>query len=155
MIIKTGGYTVRIRILFVSCLLIIAFIGGVASFSFFNNPNRAFQRIFHFALPISSQIIHSDYSILRDFAYMKIQINKDELIIVESGLLQHYGNSLAISDYSRIPPLQNIPWWDLNETEIVIAYVENSSGRIVKTKSTYAIVTKNKNDQFFLYVVSS
>jgi hypothetical protein len=138
--------------LLILCLLIVALIAGTTGIFFYKAPNQVFQRIFHFELPTSSQIIHSDISILRDVTYMKIQINKDELVIVEGGLLQHYGNSQAISDYSWIPPCQNIPWWDLNEAEIVVAYVEDESGKIAKTKSTYAIVTEDKNSQFFLYV---
>ncbi len=154
MITKIKAHPVRFILLVTSVLLIIALIVDVSGFSYFYNPKRAFQRIFHFELPVSSQVIHSDYSMVRDVSHMKIQINKDEIENVESGLLQYYGSSLTISDYSWIPPCHNIHWWDLNEKDIVVAYVQDESGKIVKTKSTYAIVTKN-NDQFFLYVIRS
>ncbi len=143
----------RKKLLFISLFLALAFTAVIAVICFANNPKRIFKELFDFELPPSSQIIYSDCSAWMNYAYMKIQIDKDEATIIADGLLEHFGSGQAINDYDDIWPMQNIPWWDLNKAEIIVAYTESTCGRIAKTKSTFAIVTKDKNNQFFVYVV--
>lgn len=85
---------------------------------------------------------------------MKIELNKDEFTIVESKFRQYFGGNPGISDYSTLPHHENsCSWWDLDEDEIVFAYIDSSSGKLVKTKTSYAIATKNDNDLYYLYVI--
>ena len=120
---------------------------------FKNNPDKAFQKTFGFALPPSSAI--EKYLIKKGIIKLKIRIDEYDKEMIESQLLEHHAYS-ALTEESIIPNFKNTcSWWDMNTDEIVTSYEAMLPGKKVKTRLSYAFFTVNQQNEHYLYIVET
>jgi len=152
----------------ISC--IIAIILGVILLIIYNStPKTIFKSRLNFELPKSAKVINSTYisyiprlpliEIYREERFFaKIFFTSDDYDKIDKGLKNFFGAGYDIGDEAPedfIPKGFSITasWWDMNESELQIACLSFKSGKIIRSVSQYAFVTKNNDDEYYLYVV--
>ena len=124
-------------------------------------PQSLFEEYFGFKLPDSTIFIYEEQhqnEWSEDYFYAKISFEKKEYYYIKNRLLKYFKNLdyERIDDYDYLPVSFGVegPGGNIkeNEDEVKIAYMAVVSGKVVKTKIIYAIITHNKDGEYFLYV---
>lgn len=135
-------------ILFVLLLILILFPT--------NKPEDIIKQKLHLVLPSSAKILRYNYNrVLGDFD-AKIQINKQDVEIINSGLKIYFVQEYN-GDY--IPNFQRTnPWWDMDDYNLINSYVNFVEGKQIlffphpKTQEVWAFIVQSDGGDYYLYI---
>jgi hypothetical protein len=157
---------IKLIIFIVSMLVLLIVVGVVVNMLFKNEPEiiepqNLFEEKFKFRLPNSAKFINEEYQEdegWEDFYDAKISFNKKDYYYLKKNFSRYF-KSLGygrINDYDYLPVSfdDEDSEWGIKEkeNEVKLAYMAIVSGKKAKTKYLYAVITKNKNGEYFLYV---
>lgn len=114
-----------------------------------------FEKKFEFKLPNSIKIEkQSFYYFNEETLYMKASFDEDDYIKLRDNLQIYFNKrGYELKSDEIIPTfIYACSWWDMNKDDIIIGYHALTSGKHSKTNSIYVFITKNEEDQYFLYV---
>ena len=153
-------------VIFKALIFIIIIVAWVVINMLLNNkletiePQNMFEVKYGFRLPDSAIIIKEEYEEDEgeDYYDAKISFKKKDYYYIKKKL-SFYFKSLGygkVNNYDYLPISfdDEDTEWGIKEKvdEVKVAYHAIVSGKVVKTKHLYAVITKNKDGEYFLYV---
>jgi len=125
------------------------FIVLAAFFSWFYCPDEIFFRKLGFRLPESAIISEFSYTFFTEESLrVKITFKKEDYWRVNESI------SSKLNVDEKYKTWISRSWWDVNDDEIIILSAHAFfKGKKAMTKETFAFVTRNENEEYFLYVM--
>ena len=146
------------RIRYISIVLGVVII-IVGFFLIFRNPTSIIEGKFHIKLPSNTIVINHEYNMIRGRFAAKLEIEPEAVESIREGLIKHFikedtGYKTLNFNYEN-----SIEGWNISVNNIITAFSKPGSDdthlflKNQRTVEVFAYITKDNEDQYFLYVL--